>query len=112
MNSWQWTLLVPALALSCIESVTAQNIPRHCLYIQDVNDRITCLESGGAATQNAPEQLPTIRQARPPLTGPSFDCRSAATSIERAICKDPTLAESDYRMGQQLQQSFAYPSRK
>lgn len=27
--------------------------------------------------------------------GPSFDCRKAATAVERAICSDPTLAQLD-----------------
>lgn len=34
---------------------------------------------------------------------PSFDCRAAHTSIERAICLDPTLSDWDARMGKQFQ---------
>jgi uncharacterized protein len=37
---------------------------------------------------------------------PSFDCRAARSSIERAICGDVTLSEWDSRMGQLFQQAL------
>ncbi|WP_442868860.1 lysozyme inhibitor LprI family protein [Bradyrhizobium sp. CCBAU 53380] len=37
---------------------------------------------------------------------PSFDCRRAPHSIERAICGDTTLSEWDARMGQQYHQAL------
>src|ERR1700722_12966161 len=32
--------------------------------------------------------------------GPSFDCRYAKTGLERLICRDPTLAETDLGIAQ------------
>jgi uncharacterized protein len=37
---------------------------------------------------------------------PSFDCKAARTSIERAICGDATLSAWDARMGQLFQQAL------
>jgi uncharacterized protein YecT (DUF1311 family) len=36
----------------------------------------------------------------PAAGGPSFDCGKAATGIEKAICKDPALAQSDLEMAE------------
>jgi uncharacterized protein YecT (DUF1311 family) len=47
---------------------------------------------------------PDASRTQPTRSGPSFDCRTSATSMERAICGDPTLSEWDLRMGQQYQQ--------
>lgn len=33
-----------------------------------------------------------------PMQGPSFDCAKASTSVEKAICSDPKLAEMDAKM--------------
>jgi uncharacterized protein YecT (DUF1311 family) len=79
------------------------NVAR-CLSIADVNERIDCLESGGAVPSTGASQTPNIRQPKPTRVGPSFDCRAANNSIERAICGDATLSEWDSRMGQQYQQ--------
>jgi uncharacterized protein len=46
------------------------------------------------------------RQQPRTQVAPSFDCRFAASSIERAICSDDELAEWDARMGQALQQAL------
>jgi uncharacterized protein YecT (DUF1311 family) len=78
---------------------------RHCLSIVDVNERVDCLETGAksnieAATVANPN---TNRQQSP---DPSFDCRAARSSIERAICTDPTLSDWDGRMGRLFQQAL------
>ena len=38
----------------------------------------------------------------------SFDCAKATTSIERTICADPELAQSDGRMGQAFKLKYAH----
>jgi uncharacterized protein YecT (DUF1311 family) len=43
---------------------------------------------------------------QPTRVGPSFDCRAASSSMERAICADSSLSEWDLRMGQQYQQAM------
>ena len=85
-------------------SVHAQNrsLIAKCLSIQNVDDRVNCLESGGTTPDTSQPQPPSNARR----VGPSFDCRAAAQSIERAICGDPTLSEWDARMGQQYQQAF------
>jgi uncharacterized protein YecT (DUF1311 family) len=80
-----------------------RNVAR-CLSIADVNERIDCLESGGIAPNPATSPTPNVRSPKQPQAGPSFDCRAANSSIERAICADATLSEWDLRMGQQYQQ--------
>ena len=74
----------------------------HCLSISDVNDRIDCLENGGAPSTSTPG----VRFPKQSHAGPSFNCRAAGNSVERAICADATLAEWDYRMGQQYQHAL------
>jgi uncharacterized protein len=69
--------------------------------IPNVDERIECLESRGASLDRAP---PDANRQQPARTGPSFDCRAAANSMERAICADPALSDWDFRMGQQYQQ--------
>jgi uncharacterized protein len=84
---------------------TAQESGRiaRCVAIQDVNERIDCLEGRG----NDPDPpAQNSNRSRPTQAGPSYDCRMATTSIERAICGDPTLADWDLRMGQQYQQAL------
>jgi len=90
-----WAVAVPA---------TAQEPSRiaRCVAIQDINERIDCLEGRNDPDPSA--QNPN--RPRPSQAGPSYDCRMATTSIERAICGDLTLAEWDLRMGQQYQQAL------
>jgi uncharacterized protein len=90
-----WVFAVPA---------TAQESGRiaRCVAIQDVNERIDCLEGRGNDLDPARNSNPS----RPTQAGPSYDCRMATTSIERAICGDPTLSDWDLRMGQQYQQAL------
>ena len=90
-----WVVAVPASAQE------SSRIAR-CVAIQDINERIDCLEG-----RNDPDPLAqNPNRPRPSQSGPSYDCRMATTSIERAICGDPTLSEWDLRMGQQYQQAL------
>lgn len=77
-----------------------------CFAITDLNERIDCLESGGILSTPDTGPVPTVRSSKQPHAGPSFDCRSANNSIERAICADPILSEWDFRMGQQYQHTL------
>ncbi|AWM06092.2 lysozyme inhibitor LprI family protein [Bradyrhizobium symbiodeficiens] len=74
-----------------------------CVSIQDVDERIECLEG----RSNVPDAS-ALAPGRPrvPQAGPSYDCRMATASIERAICGDAALSEWDLRMGQQYQQAL------
>ncbi len=65
---------------------------RGCLSIADASERGDCL--AGHYTPRQPQTQ----------FAPSFDCRVARTSIERAICSDAELSEWDGRMGQAFQQ--------
>ena len=90
-------------ALAC--SAAAQDAGRisRCVSIQDVDQRIECLE-GRSSTPDV--GVPTPGLSRVPQVGPSYDCRMATASIERAICGDAVLSEWDLRMGQQYQQAL------
>jgi uncharacterized protein YecT (DUF1311 family) len=77
------------------------NFTARCVSIPNMDERIECLESRGASLDRA---SPDTKRQQPPRTGPSFDCRAATNSMERAICADPALSEWDFRMGQQYQQ--------
>jgi uncharacterized protein len=74
-----------------------------CLSIQNINERVDCLE--GTRPSSEPLQPPSDVQYG--HVQPSFNCRLATHSIERAICSDPTLSEWDARMGQQYQQALS-----
>ncbi|WP_315769101.1 MULTISPECIES: lysozyme inhibitor LprI family protein [unclassified Bradyrhizobium] len=84
-------------------TASAQDAGRvaRCVAIQDLDERIECLEG----RSSAPE-VSTPGRSRAPQIGPSFDCRMATASIERAICGDAVLSEWDLRMGQQYQQAL------
>lgn len=72
-----------------------------CVTIQDVDGRIECLEG-----RSSVPDVPTPGWSRASQVGPSFDCRMATASIERAICGDAVLSEWDLRIGQQYQQAL------
>jgi len=78
---------------------------RRCLSIVDVNERVECLETG-TVPDSGTSPLPSPYPQRAQRIGPSFDCRAARSSIERAICSDPTLSEWDSRMGRLFQQAL------
>jgi uncharacterized protein len=101
--------LVRASALSLLiflvsDSAVGQDAGRvaKCLSISDIDERIDCLESGGADV----EKNLGANRPNPARTGPSFDCRAATHTIERAICGDTALSEWDMRMAQQYQQAM------
>jgi uncharacterized protein YecT (DUF1311 family) len=96
--------------LALLTALTSQAISqdrlsrtRHCLSIADINERVDCLETG-AAPDPTPAPTPAFPKQQNPT--PSFDCRAARTSIERAICGDVTLSAWDSQMGQLFQQSL------
>jgi hypothetical protein len=97
MNSFiVWARVLPAgLPLLVMLSVPAisqdrDSLMRRCLSIADVNERIDCLETGGA-----PDSGSNINPLKQPSTNPSLDCRAARTSIERATAQsslvEPTV---------------------
>jgi uncharacterized protein len=73
-----------------------------------------------AAVSPQPEAIasaPPAQQSVAPVT-PSFDCRSAANAVERAICNDPALAQRDlilatlyYRLADTLPQAERFALR-
>jgi uncharacterized protein YecT (DUF1311 family) len=99
--------LVLQMAISAHAQSQNRNIAG-CLSITDVDERIECLEGRVSApppaTMVIPNQNPS--RQRPTSIAPSFDCRSAATSIERAICSNELLSDWDARMGQAYQRAM------
>lgn len=58
----------------------------------------------GTRTRLPASVFPPERRFRPPPGGPSFDCRAAASAVERATCGDPALAELDLRTWRQAEE--------
>jgi uncharacterized protein YecT (DUF1311 family) len=97
-------LAISAL-LTLVPLAVAQNAARvaRCMTIQNDDERIECLEG----RSNSPDQrAPAPGALRKIETGPSYDCRMATASIERAICGDTDLSGWDQRMAQQYQQAL------
>jgi uncharacterized protein len=97
-----------ALLITLSVSASSQDrntLVQRCLSISDVNARVDCLETGVVPNSEAPSAL-DANSAKQPRANPSFDCRAARTSIERAICGDVTLSEWDSRMGKLFQQAL------
>ena len=97
-----------ALLFASTFSAAAQDrttLVRHCLSIADVNERVDCLETGGTPN-SAPAPDGNLAKEKQLTQTPSYDCRAARSSIERAICADPTLSESDAQMGRVFQQTL------
>ncbi|WP_283806785.1 lysozyme inhibitor LprI family protein [Bradyrhizobium sp. AT1] len=95
-------ILLTALCTAAT-SQSRNAIARHCLAITDVNARVDCLETGilpEAQSTITPQQAPALQPS------PSFDCRAAKSSMERAICTDVTLAQWDALMGRTYQQAL------
>lgn len=101
-------LMSVGFALLSAEIIPARaqnrNITR-CLSIADVNERVECLEGQVHVPVPSPTNAPSDRQPQARVA-PSFDCRAATNSIERAICSDDELAEWDSRMGLAFQQAL------
>ena len=91
--------------LTLVGPATAQNTARvaRCVAIQDVDERIECLEGRSSPPD---QRVPAPGLSRTTEAGPSFDCRMATASVERAICGDTDLADWDQRMAQQYQQAL------
>jgi uncharacterized protein YecT (DUF1311 family) len=79
---------------------------RHCLAIQNVDERVECMEGRayGSSPDAASQSSAPSRASPGPMSSPSVDCASASTRVERAICGDALLADWDRRMGQLFQQ--------
>jgi uncharacterized protein YecT (DUF1311 family) len=73
---------------------------RPCASISNPYERADCVRRSSAyQSQDGPA-------SQAPRTAPSFDCRLARTSMERAICGDDELSGWDARMGQAYQQAI------
>jgi uncharacterized protein len=73
---------------------------RPCASIPNPYERADCIRRSTNPSQDNSVSPTASRVA------PSFDCRVARTSIERAICGDDELAGWDARMGQAFQQAM------
>jgi uncharacterized protein YecT (DUF1311 family) len=71
---------------------------RPCASIPNPYERADCMRSAYPP--------PDASTSPAPRVAPSFDCRLARTSMERAICGDDELADWDARMGQTYQQAI------
>lgn len=72
-----------------------------CLTIQDVDQRVECLEG-----RAQPQPEATIPAIEAPNFSPSFDCNRAASRVEILICGDSLLARLDAEMGQAYVQAL------
>jgi uncharacterized protein YecT (DUF1311 family) len=100
----------PASILACliISAATVSTSPvgaqpvdiRSCASIPNPYERADCVRRGGSYPAPDGSASPAMRVA------PSFDCKVARTSMERAICADDELAGWDARMGQAYQQAM------
>ncbi|MGY4368450.1 uncharacterized protein ACVW1A_004515 [Bradyrhizobium sp. LB1.3] len=93
--------IIACFALTAVAAAQDAGRVARCVAIQDVDERIECLEGRSSAPD-----VSTPGRSRAPQVGPSFDCRMATSSIERAICGDAVLSDWDLRMGQQYQQAL------
>jgi hypothetical protein len=57
--------------------------------------RVTFIDRAGAILPLDAARFQSRRTFRPSKTGPSFDCKVAASVVERSICADPALSETD-----------------
>jgi uncharacterized protein len=92
------SLVVLAASLSASPSAAQPMDIRPCPSFANPNERADCMRRSANATSDNP--------TRPTKVAPSFDCRLARTSVERAICGDEELADWDARMGQAFQQAM------
>jgi uncharacterized protein YecT (DUF1311 family) len=60
--------------------------------------RVEFIQGDGRTVVLAQASFAPRPHYQPPAGGPSFDCGKAATDIEKAICSDPALAQSDLEM--------------
>src|SRR5271165_1543358 len=97
------SLIVGSFTLPLVQGQAKNRDIRACLSISDVNERIECLEGRAQPPQAAPTEPSLDVPQQAPSVSPSFDCRLARSSVERAICSDSELAEWDSRMGRALQ---------
>lgn len=72
---------------------------RPCASIPNPSERTDCMRRSAYPP-------PDASTSTAPRVAPSFDCRLARTSMERAICGDDELADWDARMGQTYQQAI------
>jgi uncharacterized protein len=103
MNLLQRKRIIFAIATAVALSVTKVNADdsRRCLAIQDVDQRVECLE--GRLTDipsvDPPQQRKNSIQGN--TISPSFDCKEASTIIEISICNDSNLSRLDSDMARQ-----------
>jgi uncharacterized protein YecT (DUF1311 family) len=99
-------VIVGTIAVSSVPGKTQNRDIRGCLSIADIDERVECLE-GRAPASVGPTRPNLELRGQPQRVSPSFDCRLARSSIERAICSDNELAGWDSRMGQAFQQALS-----
>jgi uncharacterized protein len=90
-------LIVVTATVSATPSGAQPMDIRPCASLPNPYERADCIRRSASPPENS------ASTARP---APSFDCRFARTSIERAICSDDELADWDARMGQAFQQTM------
>jgi outer membrane protein OmpA-like peptidoglycan-associated protein/uncharacterized protein YecT (DUF1311 family) len=86
---------LPLTALMSLSTQASARDYRACLAIEDVDQRVECLEGRSQPQPEAPSPLVTT-----PRFSPSFDCNKAASQTEILICSDSILSQLDAQMGQ------------
>jgi hypothetical protein len=66
---------------------------------QDIRVKVVkFIDAANKATSLNPAEFQPVERFHPPLTGPSFDCRTAHSQIEATICANVQLATLDLEM--------------
>ena len=91
--NWRVVSLTVIVSTAQLTQASARDV-RACLGIEDVDQRVECLE--GRAEPQPQATNPAIRA---PNFTPSFDCNHAASRVEILICSDSVLAQLDSEMG-------------
>ncbi|GJJ00241.1 hypothetical protein RugamoR64_07790 [Duganella rhizosphaerae] len=62
------------------------------------------IDRSGASTSMDAAQFKSTARFEPAADGPSYDCKAAATKVEKTICADPALARQDLALAKQVKE--------
>ncbi len=93
-------------------SLSAQQIPsparRALIDWMSANDvapeSVEFFDRTGASTSMDVAQFKPTARFEPAADGPSYDCKAAATTIEKTICADPALARQDLALSKHVKE--------
>ena len=98
--NWRVVSLTVGLSFVLLPQANARDL-KPCLAIQDIDQRVECLEGRAEPPAEAPAPPRIV-----PKFSPSFDCNKATSGTEMLICSDTLLAQLDAKMGQAYSQAL------